>query len=94
MIFLTLCSLFVVDNLLLYYICFEMSLFSASTLNQLTIVVCRDRSDDESTPNSSTPVKGIPSKKIRQLQAIYLLVRIGSKGVVMKQTTLLRVKII
>ena len=62
MIFLTLCSLFVVDNLLLYYICFEMSLFSASTLNQLTIVVCRDRSDDESTPNSSTPVKEMSPK--------------------------------
>ena len=57
-ILLTLCSTLVVDNLLLYYIWIEILLFSASTLNQLTIVVCRDRSDDESTPNSSTPWKG------------------------------------
>jgi len=41
---------------------FEMSLFFASTLNQLAIVVYRDRSDDESTPNSNTPLTGGPSK--------------------------------
>ena len=52
-----------------------MLLFSASTLNQLTIIVCKDRSDEESAPNSSTPRKG-SLQKIRQLQATYLLARI------------------
>ena len=63
-ILLTLCSTLVVDSLLLYYIWIEILLFSAPTLNQLTIVVCRDRSDDESVLNSSTPVKGELQKPV------------------------------
>ena len=39
-----------------------MSLFFVSNLNQPAIIMCRDRSDDESAPSSSTPVKGEPSK--------------------------------
>ena len=55
-------SSFVVDNLLLYYIYFEMLLVSTSTLNQLTIVgVGIDRMMNQ--PLTQTRLRLPPTKK-------------------------------